>query len=323
MSLDRPPYDPELAALLEIDEMAAMLDFVLDLEQIDEIRAQRKAYESPIETVLEGTGLEHTERVVPGPRGSVDITLSIVRDPGASEPAPCVYYLHGGGMVGGDRFVGVRNWVPWIQRFGVTVVSVEYRLAPENPYPAPVEDCYAGLLWVVENSAEIGIDAGRVLLAGASAGAGLAAAVALLARDRGGPRLIGQLLLAPMLDDRDQSVSSHQFGDAPIWSRASNRTGWSALLGPAKGGFEVPPYAAPARATDLSNLPPAYIEVGSAEVFRDEDVDYASRLWAAGVQAELHVWAGGFHGFTNFDHTRLSRAAKEATLSWMARILEA
>jgi acetyl esterase/lipase len=142
-----------------------------------------------------------------------------------------------------------------------------------------------------------------------------------MARDNGGPALIGQLFSAPMLDDRDATLSTRQFDGSGPWNRGDNRFGWTALLSAARGTGDVPPYAAPARATDLSGLPPVYLDAGSAEVFRDEIVDYASRIWAAGGQAELHIWAGGFHGFQMAGETRVARAALAATDSWLARLL--
>ncbi|WP_343871236.1 alpha/beta hydrolase fold domain-containing protein, partial [Agromyces bracchium] len=147
---------------------------------------------------------------------------------------------------------------------------------------------------------------------------------ALLARDRGGPALAGQMLICPMLDDRDQTISTRQIDGVGVWDRTSNLTGWNALLGERRGGDDVSPYAAPARATDHTGLPPAFIDCGSAEVFRDEDVAYATSLWAAGVQAELHVWPGGFHGFDMMaPHAAISKAAPEARTNWVARIFGA
>ena len=237
-----------------------------------------------------------------------------------AELAPCIYFIHGGGMVLGDRFGGPP--VDLVAGFGVTVVSVEYRLAPEHPDPAPVEDCYAGLVWVAQNAADLGIDPNRIVVSGQSAGGGLAAGVTLLARDRGGPPLAGSALVCPMLDDRDRTVSTRQHEKAVVWDRQSNRTGWAALLGDRVGGPDVSPYAAPARATDLSGLPPTFLDVGSAEVFRDEIVDYASRIWAAGGSAELHVWAGAFHGSDGMLPTAaVSVAAQQARAAWIARTL--
>jgi acetyl esterase/lipase len=209
----------------------------------------------------------------------------------------------------------------WASEFGLVVVSVEYRLAPETPHPGPVEDCYAGLAWTARHADELGIDPERIIVAGASAGGGLAAALALLARDRGGPELAGQMLIYPMLDDRNDSPSAVQMAGLGVWDRTANDTGWGALLGAAKGGPEVSPYAAPARATDLSGLPPAFIDVGSAETFRDEDVAYAARIWQAGGRAELHVWPGAFHGFDGFaPQAAVSQDALAARVRWLRRL---
>ena len=223
-------------------------------------------------------------------------------------------------MIFGDRFTGIEVPLDWVERFDAVCVSVEYRLAPEFPDPYLVEDCYAGLRWTAEHAAELGIDPGRLIIAGGSAGGGLAAGTALLARDRHGPPLAGQVLIYPMLDDRNQTVSAHQFAGIGVWDRGSNETGWAAYLGERFGTDDVPIYAAPARAADLSGLPPAYIDVASAEVFRDEAVAYASQIWADGGVAELHVWPGGFHGFDLMaPEARISREAIAARTNWVAR----
>ncbi len=165
------------------------------------------------------------------------------------------------------------------------------------------------------------IDPARIIVGGASAGGGLSAAVALMARDRGGPALAGQLLVCPMLDDRNDTLSARQVTQGP-WTRASNAVGWTALLGPARGGPGVPPYAAPARAADLSRLPPAYIDVGSAEVFRDEAVGLRVAHLGGGGAAELHVWPGGFHAFAGFvPAAAISGDATQAPRRWLARLL--
>jgi acetyl esterase/lipase len=225
-------------------------------------------------------------------------------------------------MIMGTNRVGMPVLLDWVEELGVIVVSVEYRLAPEHPHPAPVEDCYAGLRWTAEHAADLGIDAHRLIIAGTSAGGGLAAAVALLARERGGPGLLGQVLMCPMLDDRHQTPSSRELDGEGIWDQHANRVGWAALLGDAAGGPDVHWSAAPARATDLAGLPPAYIDVGSVETFRDEDVDYASRIWQSGGVADLHVWAGGFHGFDGAaPDAGLSKAARSVRTEWLRRLL--
>jgi acetyl esterase/lipase len=202
------------------------------------------------------------------------------------------------------------------------VASVEYRLAPEHPFPAPLEDCYAGLQWLSSSARELGIDADRIAIGGASAGGGLAAGLALLARDRGGPAICFQMLVYPMLDDRNTTASSHAIQDARLWNRQANLAGWNAYLGGRAGADDVPYHAAPARADDLRGLPPAYINVGDLDLFLDEDVDYACRLMAAGVPVELHVYPGAFHGSNTFvSRSALSRRWTEDELAALERAL--
>jgi acetyl esterase/lipase len=225
-------------------------------------------------------------------------------------------------MIMGDNLTGITAMLDLAERFTLAVVSVEYRLAPETPHPGPVEDCYAGLAWTAKNAAELGIDPARIIVGGGSAGGGLSAATALLARDRGGPALAGQLLLCPMLDDRNDTPSAIQMAGLGVWDRSANEVGWTALLGDARGGPDVSPYAAPARATDLTGLPPTFVDVGSADSFRDEDVAYATRIWQAGGVAELHVWPGGYHGFDGMaPHAAMSKAAVAARANWLGRLL--
>jgi acetyl esterase/lipase len=187
----------------------------------------------------------------------------------------------------------------------------------------PVEDCYAGLEWFARRAGVLGFDPRRLLIGGQSAGGGLAAGTTLLARDRGGPMPAAMLLMWPMLDDRNETVSAQQVDGVGIWDRTSNETGWTALLGERRATADVSIYSAPARATDLSGLPPAYIEAGSAEVFRDEAVAFASGIWAAGGSAELHIWAGGYHGFQTIVPTAaVSQAAVQTRAAWVRRHLE-
>jgi acetyl esterase/lipase len=214
----------------------------------------------------------------------------------AARGGALVLYIHGGGMIMGS----VELYDP-VLRFlasssGVALLAVDYRVAPEHPHPVPVEDCYAALRWAAEHADELGFDPSRLAVAGDSAGGGLAAATALLARDRGGPALARQILVYPMLDDRN--VTPPDTSPAVLlWTYEDNATGWGALLGEATGGENVSPYAAPARASDLADLPAAYVMVGDMDIFRDEDIAYAARLSAAGVPTELHVHPGAPHAF--------------------------
>ncbi|GAB3570137.1 alpha/beta hydrolase [Amycolatopsis endophytica] len=310
-----PAFDPEAAAALAV--IADQLPPSILPEMVPVMRAGMGA------RLLSDDELSRDGRItLEDRRLSGDVSVVIGRPTGLSTPAAAIYWIHGGGMVLGTNRVGLDDPLGWALELGLVVVSVEYRLAPEHPHPAPAEDCYAGLVWTSEHADELGIDPSRLVVAGGSAGGGLAAAVALMARDRGGPGLAGQLLVAPMLDDRNESPSTHQMTGLGVWDRTSNETGWTALLGDARGGPDVSPYAAPARATDLSGLPPAFLDVGSAESFRDEDVEYARRIWLAGGSAELHVWPGGFHGFDSFaPQAVISQEAKAARLRWLRRIL--
>ncbi|MFH8413313.1 alpha/beta hydrolase [Streptomyces collinus] len=316
-----PPFDPELAAALEL--INGMISPGLTLDEIAEVR-QGPGIQmlADLDLTMGGT-FEVEDRQVPGPQGEPDISLLICRP--AAEPAgprPVIYHVHGGGMVIGTNRVGVDVPLAWAQALDAVVVSVEYRLAPEHPHPAPVEDVYAGLLWTADHAAEIGADPERIVIAGASAGGGLCAALALLTRDRKGPQPIGQVLMCPMLDDRNDTPSTYQMAGLGVWDRTANETGWTALLGSRRGGPDVPAYAAPARAEDLTGLPPAFLDVGSAETFRDEVVAYASRIWQAGGVAELHVWPGGFHGFDGFaPQAAVSQAARGAQVAWLRRLL--
>lgn len=324
-SADRgaPPYDPELRAVLAGFDAEARKPFTpenLAARQEQDVATRPR----PTVEELRADGLfEVEELLVPGGPGGRDVTLVSARPAGVSGPLPLLYYMHGGGMIMGNAWSVLPQLLrEWAAELELAVVSVEYGLAPRVRYPGPVEDCYAGLVWVAAHAAELGIDPDRLVIGGKSAGAGLAAALALLTRDRGGPTPIGQLLLCPMLDDRNDTFSSHQMAGVDTWDRTSNATAWQALLGDRFGAPDLPPYAAPARATDLSGLPPAYIDVGSVETFRDEDVAYANAIWQAGGQAELHVWPGGFHGFDTFaPQAALSKDALAARTRWLRRIL--
>ena len=216
-----------------------------------------------------------------------------------SSPGSAIYYTHGGGLIFGNVSIYDQPVASYVSNSGVPFLSVDYRKAPEYPYPTPIEDCYAGLNWLTEHTAELGVDPARVAVMGDSAGGGLAAALAILSRDREGPVLAKQILIYPMLDDRS-STPDPKLAPLVLWTYEDNITGWTALLGNAVGGPDVSPYAAPARLHDMSGLPPFYMEVGEIDIFRDEDVEYARRMANMGISAELHVHPGVPHGWEPF-----------------------
>jgi acetyl esterase/lipase len=256
-----------------------------------------------------------TDHRVPG---DPEVPLRVHRARGADGSLPCVYSMHGGGYVLGTYDMDDARFDAWCPALAIVGVSVEYRLAPEFPYPAPLDDCYRGLVWTYEHADELGIDRERIGVAGVSAGGGLAAALALLARDRGEVPLAFQLLDCPMLDDR-QATASIQLDGLYVWSRESNEFGWRSYLGDLYGSDDVPIYAAAARATDLSGLPPAFVSVGAIDGFRDEDIDYAQRLNQAGVACELHVYPGLPHGYGMVPDAAMVRRARHDAEAWLAR----
>jgi acetyl esterase/lipase len=243
------------------------------------------------------------DRTVPGLDGDPDLWVRVYRPAAASGPLPGLYYIHGGGMVLGGVDGEHQNAVAFCDALQCVVVSVEYRLAPEHPHPAAVRDCYAGLAWTAAHAGELGLDPDRLAVYGGSAGGGLTIATSLMARDRGGPALCFQMPIYPMIDDRNETPSSHEITDVGVWDRAGNVEAWAWYLGDATADA----YAAPARAEDLSGLPPTFIDVGELDLFRDEDIAFAARLLQAGVPTELHVHPGAYHGSEAF--------APEAALS--------
>ncbi|SEG95675.1 Acetyl esterase/lipase [Nonomuraea solani] len=219
-----------------------------------------------------------------------------------AEPGPAAVFFHGGGMILGNVGLFDGTVSRYVSASGTPILSVDYRRAPEHPHPTPVEDAYAGLVWLHEHAAELGVDPARIGVFGDSAGGGLAAAVSILARDRNGPAIAKQILVMPMLDDRTLTPDP-EIAPFVLWSWDDNATGWQALLGEAAGGPDTPAYAAPARVADPSGLPPAYIEVGQLDIFRDEDLTYALRLGQAGVPVEFHLHPGVPHEFDGLAFT--------------------
>jgi acetyl esterase/lipase len=288
----RPPFDAELKPAL--DAVPAFFT-TLEPDSIAEFRAATKR-PSSLDEVIAGRPVQVTDHAVTG-HGGGEIVITVLRHGDHEAVAgPGVYLIHGGGMVGGSRWAVAPMLVEWVLEYGAVAAAVDYRLAPEFPDPVPLEDCYAGLEWFVGRAEVFGFDPGRVLIGGQSAGGGLSMGTTLLARERGRPLPAAMLLMWPMLDDRNETVSAHQIDGVGIWDRTSNETGWTALLGDRRGTADVSIYAAPARATDLAGLPPAYIATAELCPNRDEDIAYALRLLEAGVSVELHQWPGTFHG---------------------------
>lgn len=267
-----------------------------------------------------GDGVDAQDATVPS---EPPVPVRVYR-PRAGGPMPALLYIHGGGMVIGSIETEDAIARTLAAEVGCVVVSVEYRLAPETRHPGPAEDCYAALAWMASEAEELGIDPNRVAVYGGSAGGNLAAAVALMARDRGGPRLALQMLLYPMLDDRADSVSCRQVQDIGIWDGWAHREGFEALLGDAAGTEDVDHYAAPARAVDVAGLPPTFIDVGELDSLRDEDVEYALRLMRADVPTELHVHPGAYHGWEVFaPDAAVSRRAVAERVGFLRRVLHA
>jgi acetyl esterase/lipase len=212
----------------------------------------------------------------------------------------------------------VESILVWAKHCDAAVISVEYRHFPQLD---AVEDCYAGLHWTFERSDELGIDPDRLIIAGGARGGGLAAGACLLARDRDGQTPSAQVLMCPMLDDRGATPSSVQMGGVGYYDSKANALAWRELLGEAAGGKEVSAYEAPARAADLGGLPPAYLDVGAVEPFRDEVISYANRIWCAGGDAELHVWGGAYHAYMGFGPSAVEQQTRAARLSWVRRHL--
>lgn len=314
-TIARPPYDAELKAALDLmPPIPTLTAEILPLMRAND-------YGEPLESIIAGRPLHVEDHTIRSSDGAEIVVGIMRRTDHTRRDGAAVFGIHGGGMITGDRWQSADQLANWVEEYDVVAATVSYRLAPEFPDPIPLEDCYAALTWFASQSDELGFDPARVVISGGSAGGGLAAGTALLARDRSGPQIAAQLLMCPMLDDRDRTLSTQQYDGIGIWDRSANRFGWASLLGDRAGTDDVSIYAAPARATDLSGLPPAYLDVGSAEVFRDEVIAYASQIWAAGGQAELHVWSGGFHGSDMVATAALTITSAQTRADWIRRYL--
>ncbi len=305
--------DPELAPLL-----AFFPNLELTADLLPTLRAMAPPLPAGGESGLDDVDVE--ARSVPGPAGAPAVGVRIYSPRGRTAALPCILHIHGGGYVIGSPASMTALHRRLAAAANCFIVSVDYRLAPETRFPGAVEDCYAALSWLYGRAGDLGVDAGRIGVMGESAGGGLAAALALLARDRREYSLAFQHLIYPMLDDRTGTVGSpHPFAGEFLWTPANNVFGWSALLGVAPGSAGISPYAAPARAADLSGLPRAFISTGALDLFVDEDVEYAQRLIRAGVPVELHVYPGAFHGFDLSPDARVASDARRDSVAALRR----
>ncbi|MFE5395973.1 alpha/beta hydrolase [Streptomyces sp. NPDC056568] len=261
-----------------------------------------------------------TETLIPGFEGDPDVRVLHYEPKDRTAPTGALVWIHGGGYVLGTADVDEILCRRISTETGATVVSVDYRLAPETRAPGQVHDCYAALRWVHDNAEDLGVDRARIAVGGASAGGGLAATLAILARDRGEIPVSFQFLVYPMLDDRTgTTVDSAPHAGEFIWTPGDNRFGWTALLGHRPGEDDVSPHAAAARVKSMAGLPPAFIAVGALDLFLDEDVAYANRLLREGIPTELHVYPGAFHAFDLVADARLSQAYHRDFLGALGR----
>ena len=304
--------DPELVAIL--DQIPAP---VLTTETLGQIRAMSSQASAGLPQV---STLSVSEHFIPGPEAAPDVRVLVYQPTSVHQSVPALLWLHGGGYIMGSADAEDLMVKRIVLDVGCAAVSVDYRLAPETPYPGPVEDCYAALKWLSTHADELGIDPDRIAVGGSSAGGGLAAALALLTRDRGEASLVFQLLLAPMLDDRTCTLAKpHLYTGEFIWTPEANRFGWTSLLGQEPGGPDVLPYAAAARAEYLEGLPATFINVGALDLFLEEDLEYARRLMRAGVPTELHVYPGAYHGFRMVADAQVTQAAGRDQLAALKR----
>ena len=306
--------DPQLLGILEVFPESELNEQTL---------ATARAMEFPFPTdPVASEAVSMVRRQVPGPDGAPPVELLVYTPKAASSARPCIFHMHGGGYVAGTAASHEPLHRSLALAADCVVASVEYRLAPETPFPGAIEDCYAALAFVFAEAAKLGIDPQCVGVMGESAGGGLAASLALLARDRGQYALAFQHLIYPMIDDRTCVLREpHPYAGEFIWTAQKNHFGWASLLGVPPGSPEVSPYAAAARATDLGGLPPAYIASAALDLFIDDNLDYARRLMRAGVPVELHVYPGAFHAFDLFPDSEVARTANRDSLAALRRVL--
>jgi len=288
-------YDPDLLPYVELMSGGDLNDVAATRKWLDDMAASGSG------SVLRDPSVEVRSIGVPGPAQAVDVLVRVHTPPGRQRARPALLYIHGGAFVVGSAAGSDIICSQIAAQVDAVVIAVDYRLAPEDPFPAGLEDCYAALIWVHQHCDTIGVDPHRIAVGGESAGAGLAAALALLARDRGGPVIAMQMLITPEIDDRLETLSMRTFTDTPGWARPNAILSWSYYLNrdPDADNSGTSPYAAPARAQDLGGLPPTYLTAYEFDPLRDEDLEYGNRLIQAGVPTEMHLYPSVFHGCTN------------------------
>jgi acetyl esterase len=305
-------------------ELAVVLDLLPAIDISDPVAARAAFAAMLAGVVVEIPGVETLsieDRLIPGWEGDPDVGVRIYRRLETSAPVPGILYIHGGGFIIGSVETEHGGAAAMAIDTGAVVVSVDYRLAPEHPFPGPLHDCYAALWFLSAEADELGVDVDRLAVSGGSAGGGLAAGTALFARDHGGPALCFQMLNIPELDDRLETASMRAFVDTPMWNRPLAEKSWAAYLGEGFDPADVSPYAAPARAEDLSGLPPAYISTAEMDPLRDEGILYALRLLQAGVSVELHHFPGTYHGSALVTTAAVSRRARAESTVVLRRAL--
>lgn len=308
-----PLYDRELQRFLDDDSELERKS--LTPEGILSLRETAVSVE--LESLLRGSQRQGLQWSTVARDGHI-LECTTLSPPPSKESRAALFHIHSGGMVAGHRLIGMDLMARWVDKFDIVCSAADYRLAPEHPFPTPLNDCFDALC-AFAATVKPGIP---LIVAGMSAGGGLAAGLSLMAQDSGGPQLAGSLLMCPMLDSSNSSASSLQFQNLGLWDRQSNDTGWDAYLGPARQSAIASPYASPASATELRGLPPTFLDVGTQEVFRSEILSYAERLACAEVPVELHMWAGAFHGFDRiYPSALVSQNAISAREKWLERLL--
>lgn len=308
--------DPELRPFLDLLPPIDIADpdVIRELRQLGEAMIDAEPDDEPDVDISSGS--------LRGPRSDEAVPWRIYRpvDRYQETAAPAVLLLHGGGFVVRSREGERARAVEIVRRLGAVVLAIDYRLAPEHPYPCALDDTFGALEYLHDHALELGIDQGRIAVVGESAGGALAAGLAIRCRDDGGPSLCMQALLIPVLDDRMETRSMQRFVDTPMWTRSMAESSWRHYLG--QGLSPVPATAAPARVLDPSGLPPTYITCMEFDPLRDEAIAYAQRLLDHQVPVELHCYPGGFHGATSLPiSTYAQRALDELVVALGRRLL--